>query len=101
MLVASRLRHALSTAAFATSQRLFVAAVLVLAIGSVASAEDKPDASIEQRVQALVPSLEKYVDTYMKGFDVPGVAVGIVANDKLIYAKGFGTRSKGGAPVDT
>ena len=31
----------------------------------------------------------------------PEFAVGIVANDKLIYAKGFGSRSKGGAPVDT
>jgi CubicO group peptidase (beta-lactamase class C family) len=37
----------------------------------------------------------------MKGFDVPGLAIGIVTGDKLIYAKGFGVRSKGGAPVDT
>jgi CubicO group peptidase (beta-lactamase class C family) len=35
----------------------------------------------------------------MKSFDVPGVAIGIVAGNKLIYAKGFGVRSKGGAPV--
>lgn len=37
----------------------------------------------------------------MKSFDVPGLAIGIVAGDKLVYAKGFGVRSKGGAPVDT
>ena len=37
----------------------------------------------------------------MKAFDVPGLAIGIVAGDKLIYAKGFGVRRKGGAPVDT
>ena len=37
----------------------------------------------------------------MKGFDVPGLAIGIVAGNKLVYAKGFGFRSKGGAPVDT
>jgi CubicO group peptidase (beta-lactamase class C family) len=37
----------------------------------------------------------------MKSFDVPGVAIGIVGGDKLVYAKGFGVRSKGGAPVDT
>src|SRR5262249_11327128 len=31
----------------------------------------------------------------------PGLAVGIVAGDKLVYAKGFGVRSKsGGLPVD-
>ena len=38
----------------------------------------------------------------MKAFDVPGLAIGIVAGDKLVYAKGFGVRSKGGGvPVDT
>ena len=57
--------------------------------------------SIEQRIQALVPSLEEYVSANMKSFDVPGLAVGIVLGDKLVYAKGFGVRSKGGAPVDT
>jgi len=30
----------------------------------------------------------------MKGFDVPGLAIGIVAGDRLVYAKGFGVRSK-------
>ena len=38
----------------------------------------------------------------MKAFDVPGLAIGIVADDRLVYAKGFGVRSKaGGAPVDS
>jgi CubicO group peptidase (beta-lactamase class C family) len=59
------------------------------------------EASIEQRVQALLPSLEDYIEANMKSFDVPGLAIGIVVGDKLVYAKGFGVRSKGGAPVDT
>src|SRR6266436_10085618 len=38
----------------------------------------------------------------MKGFDIPGLAIGIIANNRLIYAKGFGVRSKSdGLPVDT
>jgi CubicO group peptidase (beta-lactamase class C family) len=39
----------------------------------------------------------------MKGFDVPGLAIGVVAGDKLVYAKGFGVRSRksAGLPVDT
>ena len=38
----------------------------------------------------------------MNTFDLPGLAIGIVANDRLVYSKGFGVRSKaGGAPVDT
>jgi CubicO group peptidase (beta-lactamase class C family) len=37
----------------------------------------------------------------MKGFDIPGLAIGIVANDRLVYAKGFGVRSKNNRlPVD-
>jgi CubicO group peptidase (beta-lactamase class C family) len=37
----------------------------------------------------------------MESFGVPGLAIGIVAGDQLVYAKGFGVRRKGGAPVDT
>ena len=37
-----------------------------------------------------------------KGFNVPGVAIGIVVGDKLVYAKGFGVRGKSDKrPVDS
>ena len=36
----------------------------------------------------------------MKAFDAPGLAIGIVSGDRLVYAKGFGVAGKGGAPVD-
>ena len=62
----------------------------------------KSDTATEDRVQALIPDMEAYIARGMQGFDVPGLALGIVAGDKLIYAKGFGVRSKsGGLPVDT
>ncbi len=48
------------------------------------------------RIQALIPDLEAYATRGMKAFDVPGLAIGIVAGDRLVYAKGFGVRSKGG-----
>ncbi|MBV8590317.1 MAG: beta-lactamase family protein, partial [Acetobacteraceae bacterium] len=67
-----------------------------------AAETSKTDVAIEDRVQALIPELEAYVASGMKGFDVPGLALAIVAGDKLVYAKGFGVRSKsGGLPVDT
>jgi CubicO group peptidase (beta-lactamase class C family) len=56
---------------------------------------------MEKRVADLVPSLEAYIGANMKAYDVPGVAVGIVVGDKLVYAKAFGVRERGGAPVDT
>jgi CubicO group peptidase (beta-lactamase class C family) len=79
--------------------RPFVA--LPAAAQTAAAAEATPsETSIKQQIQALAPSLEDYVSANMKSFDVPGLAIGIVAGDKLIYAKGFGVRTKGGAPVD-
>ena len=62
----------------------------------------KSAASMDARIQALIPELETYIAGGMKAFDVPGLAVGIVSGDRLVYAKGFGVRSKtAGLPVDT
>ena len=57
----------------------------------VAQAQEPSQASIE----ALLPELEKQVAAGMKAFSVPGVAIGIVHDDKLIYAKGFGIKALG------
>jgi CubicO group peptidase (beta-lactamase class C family) len=57
-------------------------------------------ADLEQRITELAPALEAYVAKNMQEFDLPGMAIGIVAGDRLVYAKGFGVREKGGAPVD-
>lgn len=67
---------------------------------AVAAVDGEPDATLEKRIQALEPRLDTYVSSGMKDFDVPGVAIGIVAGDKLVYSKGWGVRKKGGAPVD-
>ena len=99
-----RTARALSALGSLASARAFVAAVVALSIASqtAAAAEaTSSENSIEQHVQALVPSLEEYVSANMKSFDAPGLAIGIVAGNKLIYAKGFGVRSKRGAPIDT
>src|SRR5437773_3668901 len=67
-----------------------------------AAEPSRTDAAMEEGVKALIPELEAYTASGMKAFDVPGLAMGIVAGDKLVYAKGFGVRRKaGGAPVDT
>ncbi len=50
----------------------------------------------------LAPSLEAYIAKGMRTYDSPGLAIGIVADDHLVYGKGFGVRSKSSsAPVDT
>jgi len=39
--------------------------------------------------------LEDYISAAMKDWQVPGVAVGIVRNDSVVFLKGFGVRTKG------
>ncbi|MFH1213296.1 MAG: serine hydrolase domain-containing protein, partial [Candidatus Neomarinimicrobiota bacterium] len=40
--------------------------------------------------QSFLKGFNEYVDRTMRSFDAPGVAIGIVKNDSLIYSKGFG-----------
>jgi CubicO group peptidase (beta-lactamase class C family) len=81
----------------------WAAAALVLLAASAHSALAAQDdnAAIEQKVLSVVPAVEDYIAANMKAFDVPGLAIGIVVGDKVVYAKGFGVRSKHGEPVDT
>ena len=69
---------------------------------SALQAGSAADQGLEARIQGLIPEIERYITSGMKSFDVPGLAIGIVANDKLVYGKGFGSRAKeGGATIDT
>lgn len=56
----------------------------------------------EAKAQALTSSqVDSVVAKTLTTFDVPGIAVGIVKDGKLIHAKGYGVRSiKTGAQVD-
>lgn len=52
-------------------------------------------------VEAAVPALERYIEAFMAEAGIPGVAIGIVAGDRLLHTAGFGTRKAGTeAPVD-
>ncbi len=42
--------------------------------------------------QKTFPDIDKYVDSIMKDWNLPGVALGIVYKDQLIYGKGYGFR---------
>jgi CubicO group peptidase (beta-lactamase class C family) len=83
--------------------QVFIKILLYLLIAGVslnapeaglAAEPPKPDQALEARIQAVIPDVERYISSGMKAFDVPGLAIGIIANDKLIYGKGFGVRAK-------
>ena len=87
---------------FLSSLIIVVALTLNLTNTAKAAEPSETKATIEGRVRELIPEIEAYITSAMKGFDIPGLAIGIVANDRLIYAKGFGVRSKSNRlPVDT
>ncbi len=75
--------------------------VAILSTGAWAADRPTSEQAVEANIQAQIPETEAYIASGMKAFDSPGVAIGIIANDRLVYSKGFGIRSKtGGAPVD-
>jgi CubicO group peptidase (beta-lactamase class C family) len=52
-----------------------------------------------QKIQ--IDSLEEFIEYLMKDFDLPGLAIGIVQNDTILYCKGFGSKEVNrNLPVD-
>jgi len=68
--------------------RLFAVGLLVLAIGPSLRAQDK---EIAKKLQGF----DAYMTKILKDWNAPGIGVGIVAGDKLIFAKGYGYRDYG------
>lgn len=48
-----------------------------------------------QDIQKFIPEFEEYINYSLKEWVAPGVAVAIVKDGKIIYAKGFGVRQQG------
>lgn len=77
-------------------QRLFAIVFAVLTLASLALAQ-----SPSSQATAAPADLDAYVTASMKAFDVPGMAVAIVKDNKILVAKGYGVRKLGEAtPVD-
>jgi CubicO group peptidase (beta-lactamase class C family) len=65
-----------------------LAAALVLA--SPAAVAQRPPS-----VEARLKGFDQYLAQVMKDWDAPGIGVGIVVKDKLIFARGYGYRDYG------
>lgn len=60
---------------------------------TLAAEHSASDAAMTGRVEAMISKLETYSTRAMEVFDVPGLAIGIVVGDQLIYAKGISART--------
>lgn len=49
-------------------------------------------------IESVTPRIESYVEATMADWNVPAVAIGIVADDRLVYSRGFGEREDGSKP---
>jgi CubicO group peptidase (beta-lactamase class C family) len=75
-------------------RRPLAATALSLAVGSTAAAQ-KPGAAVDIR------GFDAYAAKAMKDWKVPGMAIAIVRNDSIVFAKGYGVRKVGDpTPVD-
>lgn len=72
-----------------------IAAALVVGLAVMSDASVQAQQPSQASIEALLPDFEKQVAEGMKAFSVPGVAVGVIHEDKLIFAKGFGVRALG------
>jgi CubicO group peptidase (beta-lactamase class C family) len=66
-------------------------AALLLAAGLVAAPVRAQQPSVEARLQGF----DGYMAQILKDWNVPGIGVGVVVKDKLVFAKGYGYRDYG------
>lgn len=70
--------------------------VTVLALAAVAAAA--PSAAAQDRGGAALPlaGLDEWIREGVRQWEVPGLAVAVVRNDSVVFARGYGVRELGG-----
>jgi CubicO group peptidase (beta-lactamase class C family) len=85
------------TGPYPARSRLALTLALTLAAAASAAAQAKPVVA----GPAPLAGIEVYIDSVRQAFGIPGMAVGVVKDDSLVFARGFGLRELGkAAPVD-
>ena len=74
-----------SSTRFANSARMLVLALVVTILGPAGRAQEP---EVTQKLQ----DFDSYMEQVLKDWNTPGIGVGIVVNDKLVFAKGYGYR---------
>jgi CubicO group peptidase (beta-lactamase class C family) len=64
---------------------IILVGVTALILGQVLGAQDQ---DVTQKLQGL----DAYMERTLKDWNAPGVGVGVVVGDKLVFAKGYGYR---------
>lgn len=67
---------------------LLLLVVLLVTFGFDSRAHAQADAQVAEKLQGF----DAYMEKVLKDWNAPGIGVGIVVNDKLVFAKGYGYR---------
>ncbi len=70
-------------------RKLFVAAVLAISLAASAQSQDAD--STTKKLEGF----DDYMAKVLKDWNAPGIGVGVVVGDKLVFAKGYGYRDYG------
>jgi CubicO group peptidase (beta-lactamase class C family) len=82
----------------ALARRLLAGGLVALALAAVATspaplpAQSTPSA---QAIEARMRGFDAYMAKVMKDWNAPGIGIGIVVKDRLVFAKGYGYRDYG------
>lgn len=68
---------------------------LVLAVAALSIAAGAPAAAQHSSVESRLSGLDAYMATILKDWNVPGIGIGVVVKDRLVFAKGYGYRDYG------
>src|SRR2546429_6795918 len=77
---------------FALSSRIsWAICVLVFALCTLSNAQDKLTQNAVDVTQKLA-GFDAFMEKTLKDWNAPGIGVGVVVGDKLVFAKGYGFR---------
>src|SRR5262245_48949600 len=88
--------EAVASISVMTTQRSLLAfAVLAICLGIANAQSTRPVQSADVRVTRLRTELEPKITEAIKQSHLPGFAIGVVKDGRLVYAKGFGVSKLG------
>src|ERR1043165_6946310 len=72
-----------------------IARVTLSLIAAVVLTSSIVVAQQQESVEARLKGFDSYMEQVMKDWNAPGIGIGIVVGDKLVFAKGYGFRDYG------
>lgn len=72
-----------------------ISVFLAVIAGSAAAQNTAAPSGANTTAAEIPPGLDQHIDKVLKSFDVPGVAVSIVKDGKILLTKGYGTKRLG------